>query len=80
MHVRWSHHVGRSWIDAYTRRLETHPLSTKSISSGFLVGLGDWITQIWIEKDANGKSFDWKRLGTMTFLGTCLLGPTLHNW
>jgi peroxisomal membrane protein 2 len=45
-----------------------------------LVGLGDWITQIFIEDNEEGKTFDWSRLGIMTFLGTCLLGPTLHGW
>jgi len=66
-----------SWVEAYTKRLETHPLSTKAISSGFLVGLGDGLTQIFIEPD---RDFDFRRIGSMTFLGTFLLAPTLHMW
>ena len=62
----------------YLELLETHPLSTKAITSGVISGAGDWTCQtIYNEK---GESINWDRFAKFSLLGAVLVGPTLHVW
>eukprot|EP00941_MAST-03F_sp_MAST-3F-sp1_P003344 g3344.t1 len=63
-------------LGMYSSLLVSHPLLTKSITSGVLVAAGDAVCQLAIEQ----QSLDMKRLLRMAFLGTALIGPTLHIW
>jgi hypothetical protein len=65
-------------LDRYVRQLDTNPLTTKAVTSMFIVGVGDIGCQMILgEKDAK---FDMKRFLIFTFLGGALVGPTLHYW
>jgi len=81
-----------SW---YSKRLDTHPLSTKAITSGIIAGAGDFGCQALVDKHEyqasdddstlNGTtpSLDWwdrQRTGRFTFLGACLVAPVVHIW
>ena len=48
----------------YDKLLVEHPIKTKSVTSGFLFGLGDFICQNFIEK--NEKKYDVKRTLKLT--------------
>ncbi|KAA6422462.1 MAG: Peroxisomal membrane MPV17 and related s (ISS) [Trebouxia sp. A1-2] len=61
----------------YLRLLERSPLFTKAWTAGLLNGLGDAVSQKFVEKNDN---FDFKRLGIFTLLGSVLVGPGLHFW
>lgn len=76
---------------AYNRLLERSPLKTKSITSGFMSGLGDIISQrgehhqktktaTQEEKDKTPFKVDWKRTGVMFVFGTFVAGPMYHYW
>lgn len=76
-------------IARYNRLLETHPLKTKSITSGFMYAGGDLCAQLgehYIEnKDKaphDRKSFQvsFKRLGVFFMFGTFVGGPLYHYW
>ncbi|XP_065837418.1 uncharacterized protein [Oscarella lobularis] len=67
---------GRGPLAWYNRQLEKAPITTKSITSGVLFGLGDLIAQfIMGGKDT---AFDFKRLGRATVFGFAILGPLAH--
>lgn len=66
-----------SWIAWYSSKLDTHPLLTKSISSGLIAGGGDFLCQTAIER---GGPYDWARTGRFTLLGTFVVAPFVHGW
>lgn len=63
-------------VARYNEMLEKYPLVTKGITSGLIVGFGDIMCQLGIEKS----EFDVKRALRMGFLGTVLVAPALHVW
>ena len=84
-----------SFLSWYSRRLDTHPLSTKAITSGLIAGAGDFGCQVLVDKpeqalqnddtisDAESSSLDWwdrHRTGRFTLLGACLVAPVVHFW
>lgn len=62
----------------YSDRLESHPVSTKSLTSGGIAFFGDVLSQNLLNTD--GKDFDFGRLLRYSVLGSCFVGPTLHYW
>lgn len=73
---------GRGWYSVlwlmYLARLDSNPIVTKALTAGALNGFGDVLAQLaFNDKD---ESFDWKRLGIFTLLGTAFVGPALHVW
>lgn len=65
-------------FDKYIHHLEATPVTTKALTSGCIVGVGDIGTQLLLgDKDTK---FDIKRFLIFTFLGGALVGPTLHFW
>lgn len=65
----------------YARKLETHPLTTKCITSGFISGMGDMACQyIYHKHDQDNFSPDWLRTGRFSLLGFGLIAPVVHKW
>lgn len=74
----------------YTTKLETHPLTTKCISSGIIAGAGDFFSQYYVfqkqneGKDGDTRNFkdhwDANRNFRFAFLGFALIAPTMHHW
>ena len=66
----------------YSHKLDTHPLTTKCLTSGFIHGSGDICCQTFFEKDSENKSKKWDmyRTARMSFLGFALIAPVMHNW
>ena len=60
----------------YVKLLDTKPLLTKSITSGVLVGGGDMIAQVFVEKN---KSYDFARTARFLTFGTVVVGPLMHG-
>lgn len=60
----------------YEKLLLSHPLKTKSITSGFLFGLGDIICQKFFE---NNKKYNLARTFRLVTVGT-VAGPIFHYW
>ncbi|KAI4352809.1 hypothetical protein L6164_007027 [Bauhinia variegata] len=65
-------------IDWYLRKLESHPVLTKSISSSFIFIAADLTSQM-ITLEPSG-SFDLKRILRMAMYGLLILGPAQHMW
>lgn len=65
-----------SW-KGYLNLLETHPVTTKAITTGALNGLGDLLSQLVFEE---GKSWNVGRTTRFTLLGLLFVGPALHTW
>ena len=63
-------------MDKYAKLLDSHPLTTKSLSAGIITFSGDLIAQTLEEK----KVINIRRLFTFTALGCVLVAPTLHTW
>lgn len=63
----------------YNAALETQPVLTKMAMTAGIVGTGDVMTQMFIEK-RRLSDLDWKRLARMSALGAFLIGPVLHHW
>ena len=67
----------------YNKVLGERPLATKSVTSFFIVGIGDVLSQ-YVEarsKDRTLRStFDSGRFLKMAFFGGLYLAPVLHNW
>jgi len=61
----------------YLDCLESNPLITKILTTAFLVGGGDVIAQLFIEKNS---SLDPHRSMKMLIFGGCIVGPSLHFW
>eukprot|EP00979_Chaetoceros_neogracilis_P009685 scaffold2192_cov268-Chaetoceros_neogracile.AAC.87 len=65
----------------YARKLETHPLTTKCITSGIISGMGDMSCQyIYHKHDEDTFSPDWLRTGRFSLLGFGLIAPVVHKW
>lgn len=65
----------------YSRKLDSHPILTKSISSGIVGGSGDILSQ-YIEARREGRPFHWDvvRTSRFGFLSLALVGPVMHHW
>jgi hypothetical protein len=65
----------------YSRKLDTHPILTKSITSGIIGGSGDAMSQ-YIEAKKEDRPFEWDiiRSSRFGFLGVVLIGPVIHFW
>ena len=76
----------------YIGMLDTHPITTKVLTSGIISGAGDLLCQYLSKSDTtindyittndnktNG-TFDWMRSLRFTALGSFLVAPTVHLW
>ena len=80
-----------SW---YAKKLESHPLITKCITSGIISGSADLICQYIVHSDKQSQSeekidtskgddnfaVDWIRTGRFSLRGFGLVAPVVHNW
>ena len=65
----------------YGQKLESHPLTTKCITSGFISGAADLMCQYIYHRNDHGTfSPDWMRTGRFSLLGFGLIAPVVHNW
>jgi len=74
----------------YSQKIETYPLVTKGLTSGFLAGSGDiscqYLVSLYQTKQSTSLSktstfeLDYKRTFRFAFLGCILIAPTLHVW
>lgn len=76
----------------YAYKLDTHPITTKVLTSGFISGSGDLLCQYIVSKKKDEErenqentplseeSFDWTRTLRFTILGSFLVAPTVHVW
>lgn len=77
-----------SW--SYSRLLEQHPIKAKMISSGLIMGSGDFACQnLTREHGEEGEEeaaqerhagFDLHRTAKFATMGSLIIGPTLHHW
>lgn len=77
-------------IIRYNRLLESHPLTTKSVTSGVMYAAGDLFAQFgehYVASKASPPSspppafsLSWKRLGVFFVYGTLIAGPLYHAW
>lgn len=73
--------VLKSLWDAYNGALNRRPITTKSITSGVMYGLGDVFAQVGESyKYGTPLELNWKRIGVMTLFGTVVSGPMYHYW
>jgi hypothetical protein len=63
----------------YSRKLDTHPILTKCISSGIVSGCGDVLGQYIVVKK-HKKEWDPLRTGRFMLLGFALVAPIIHVW
>lgn len=61
------------------RCLEIHPWKTQLISTGALLGAGDFIAQQYVEK-VPLRQHDFVRTARMAAVGTVVIGPIFHVW
>ena len=66
----------------YSRKLDTHPILTKCISSGFVSGSGDVLGQYIAYKRLDETEWNWDafRTGRFAALGFALVAPICHVW
>ena len=67
----------------YSRKLDTHPLLTKCISSGLVAGSGEVLGQyIQYRKQSPQSRWNWDmaRTGRFVILGFVLVAPVCHVW
>lgn len=66
----------------YSRKLDTHPLLTKAITSGIISQSGDLLSQYVECKRAKAVTFHWDMLRTarIGLLGFALVAPVVHYW
>ena len=69
----------------YSHKLDTHPILTKSISSGIVAGCGDVLGQYIVvakndSKDTKEAAWDSLRTGRFIVLGVVLVAPICHVW
>ncbi|CAB9510515.1 Peroxisomal membrane protein 2 [Seminavis robusta] len=78
--------AGLAW---YATKLDTHPLTTKCISSGLVSAAGDMICQYLTlpptctdssSQHLSNTSWDMARTGRFACLGAFWVGPVLHHW
>ena len=79
--------IVRKFFDWYKRSMKSRPLMTASLSSGTMFTLGDYSTQIFIEKgqhkpDKTTEWYipDWERLWKWGFMSTFIGGPFGFFW
>mmetsp|Transcript_25499 Transcript_25499/g.38477 ORF Transcript_25499/g.38477 Transcript_25499/m.38477 type:complete len:251 (-) Transcript_25499:16-768(-) len=73
----------RNPLQWYVTKLDTHPITTKCISSGLISGSGDLLCQSIIAKrkqQSTSHELDWMRTLRFTLLGSFLVAPTVHSW
>lgn len=78
----------RRAFDWYAHKLDTHPVKTQSLTSGFLFLIGDMTAQRYEEQLDRNNGIDtsdrpWielKRLAACTSFGLFVLGPFGHHW
>eukprot|EP00742_Colponemidia_sp_Colp-10_P005479 GILJ01005854.1.p1 GENE.GILJ01005854.1~~GILJ01005854.1.p1 ORF type:complete len:183 (-),score=11.13 GILJ01005854.1:269-817(-) len=63
-------------MSMYSRLLTSHPLLTKSVTSGVLFAVGDVMAQ-GIEKQPR---WNWRRTYRLGLIGGAFAGPSLHMW
>ncbi|XP_057445748.1 uncharacterized protein LOC130737903 [Lotus japonicus] len=71
-----SHKLG--FIGWYLRKLEAHPVLTKSITTSIIFAASDLTSQMITL--ASSASFDLKRTSRMAIYGLLILGPSQHMW
>uniref|UniRef100_A0A7S4M7U8 Peroxisomal membrane protein MPV17 n=1 Tax=Odontella aurita TaxID=265563 RepID=A0A7S4M7U8_9STRA len=76
----------------YSHILDTHPIATKCLTSGFIAGSGDFLCQYLVFRNTKGVSGISKpekdakfepnmlRTGRFTFLGFAFVAPAVHLW
>lgn len=64
-----------SFLDSYSKALESHPYLVKILSSGFIGGLGDVLIQL-----ISTKSFDLRRFIVFTSVAAFYIAPVIHVW
>lgn len=72
----------------YATKLDSHPITTKVISSGIISGSGDLLCQSIIARKEKQQQqtttthdyYDWIRTLRFTILGSFLVAPTVHFW
>lgn len=88
------HSFFHSPVAWYANKLETHPLTTKCLTSGFISGSGDFFCQYLVHrnkvtmknastdetKQSQPFSPDWLRTCRFTALGTVFVAPIVHFW
>ncbi|OQR95894.1 hypothetical protein THRCLA_07480 [Thraustotheca clavata] len=62
----------------FNRWLHKHPILTKSITTGCIFGVGDFIAQMFFRQE--NTEFSLVRLGMTSSYGCVLQGPFLHFW
>ncbi|GAX18761.1 protein Mpv17 [Fistulifera solaris] len=67
----------RTWLQWYSHKLDTHPITTKSITSAIIAGIGDGACQY---GQRNQSKWDVNRTGRFFVLGGVLVGPLIHLW
>lgn len=73
----------RNPLQWYVTKLDTHPFTTKILSSGLISGSGDLLCQSIVAKKKSQSTtheFDWMRTLRFTILGGFLVAPTVHLW
>mmetsp|Transcript_27258 Transcript_27258/g.56823 ORF Transcript_27258/g.56823 Transcript_27258/m.56823 type:complete len:266 (-) Transcript_27258:249-1046(-) len=81
----------RNPLQWYVSKLDTHPLTTKIITSGLISGSGDLLCQYLTSKRSSSddesnndiekyQPFNWMRTLRFTILGSFLVAPTVHAW
>lgn len=71
-------HIKRNLWDYYCHNLQINPLLTKSLTSGAICCAADIVCQT-IE-GTNVHEYDLMRIFRFSFLGSALVGPSLHYW
>ena len=68
--------VVTAW-DAYNQQLAVHPLTTKAITAGIIIGAGDTAAQL-VERTKTDSEFDVARAVRWVIFGLILQGPWNH--
>ena len=63
----------------YSTQLEANPIKTKSVTSGVIFALSDYLAQR-IERTDKDKKIDWNRIIGGTLVGLLYFGPAAHYW
>jgi len=77
----------RSLCQSYTNYIIQRPLFGRCLTTGVLVGFGDFLCQTLVEEKSilktsqeNYKPFDWNRYFRSNILGFCFIAPNLYFW
>ena len=63
----------------YSTQLEQNPIKTKSLTSGVIFALSDYLAQR-IERTDKNEPLNWKRITGGTLVGLLYFGPAAHYW